>query len=171
MVAFPIHGQEPSFREKGGLAIAQMPSAARVIIEGLQPWKANTPANPNAHEANPLFILNRLCNQDKHRHFIFEGAIGTRTAASLGPKSRDVQVAIGQRTGVRYGPFSDQTDVIRLLVRQIGPDPYVDVNHTIHIDPAFPEGGPAGGKIVIDVCADIFSHIASTVIPQLQDFV
>lgn len=165
---FPIHSGLGSYMDAGVRACRDMSNAAKDIIQKLQPYHAEDRKNPDALANHQLGLLNKLSNIDKHRHLVLSGAVTTKTSATLNPSSRDVRVAIAQRTDVQYGPFDDQTDILRLLVDIIGPNPYVKVDTHMDIDVSFPKTGPAPGQFVHPVLVGIYNHIVREVFTPLE---
>ena len=147
----------------GGVrARRQMSPKVQGLVETMQPYHAE-----KGTREHPLAVLNDLSNIDKHRHLTFTGAVSTAATFTLRPDSQDV-VLLGHQTEVRYGAFDDQTDVARMLVKQTGPNPKVGVDANITIDIAFPESGPAPGKLVLGELERIYLHIRENIFPVLE---
>lgn len=163
-VQFPIHADPSAFTPDGAgtRAMKQLGADAQAEIKKLQPHDGTNPLYDH-----PLYILNKLNNIDKHRHLVLDGMVARGTDASINPRSRDVR-AFATTKDVTYGPFGDDTDVIRLLVDVIGPQPYVGVDTLFQLEVSFPKTGPAAGKIVIPTLEKIWFYIRDTVFPPLE---
>jgi hypothetical protein len=60
---FPIYDTLAEYLRDRKKCVRGVPKAARTLLDGLQPHCRP----PGAVELDPLWILNRLCNRDKHR--------------------------------------------------------------------------------------------------------
>lgn len=159
--AFPLHLIEPRNRQgevipttiQGGLR-----EEIRQVVESLQPYVVT----PNAPSRNPLAILSKLDNIDKHR--IILPTLGSFTAAADGwhhDRSK-------RRPDINYGPLRDGGWVARYYFDE--PSPHVTVD--FHLIPcvAFGEHTPLqDGDDVITVLDTLMRHVAATV-KQFQRF-
>jgi hypothetical protein len=73
---FPIYIDRDLYLRKRDKALSGVPDDAKRAVDELQPW--NRPGG--SATLDPLFILNKLCNQDKHRaaHLTFGYSRNTR---------------------------------------------------------------------------------------------
>jgi hypothetical protein len=159
---FPIHAAVGSYMDSGVQACRQMSIEVQGIIERLQPYHAGNKASEH-----PLGVLNQLSNVDKHRHLVFTGSAEVRQEITLLPDSQDCEL-IAAQAEVRSGPFNDQTDVARVLIRRTGANPRPKLDTYITIDITFPPAGPAPGKLVTKELERIWLHIKNEVFPVLE---
>lgn len=66
-IQFPIYQDEARFDNNGRCDINQLPPAAALMIEQLQPFQRNRPDDPGTPASDPLMLLSWLNNTDKHR--------------------------------------------------------------------------------------------------------
>jgi len=65
--SFPIQDDPEVYREVRREALRGVPKEARLIVDGLQPF-----CRPeNSRQLDPFWILNALCNRDKHQSALF----------------------------------------------------------------------------------------------------
>ena len=133
---FPVYKDETG--DRGYLAnrtrkIGAIPAKAQAVIDGMQPRLQPTP------EADPLWVLHRLANDDKHRLPNLVAAIphGIRVAQLDG---------VGLFASLRYGPFNNETEVATLTIYPPhDPDMEVPVAVT-DIALCFDTEGPGRGR-------------------------
>lgn len=66
-IQFPIYQDEALFEKNGRRDISQLPPAAALMIEQLQPFQRNHPDDPGTPATDPLVLLQWQSNTDKHR--------------------------------------------------------------------------------------------------------
>jgi hypothetical protein len=157
-LAFPLYRDQAEWDEKVAKALKGIPPAAKDAIRQLQPW-ADTVSS------NPLTILNKLSNVDKHRACNFTLAYG-----------REVAFRVHCHNG-------------RILDVSVKEPLYLGDVHTIHlqIDKRLVEGSArveSSGTFVMTfrevsdwddipvmkVLQDCFDHIERRVVPKLKPF-
>jgi len=125
---FPIFTTEGDYlrngyrgRSKGELSnrdsqLWGVSDAHKTIIDGLQPFKADKP------KANPLAVLNRISNRDKHRLIsVSHGAMQNRSVtATPADPATEVEIIPADLSGV----LEDGAELFRYIVR---PDPDAEV--------------------------------------------
>lgn len=108
-------------------------------IEKVQPYKADEP------DRRVLAIVQEFSNADKHRvvlpsYFTVSEAI----TEQLGMDPHDLEVLGWAKTTVNK-PLENGTEILRVPVSATGPDPHMDVQGHLPLDPAFgdPPSRPA----------------------------
>jgi hypothetical protein len=153
---FPICANVEQFAEIAQL-FKKFPREARVLIEGFQPY--HRPDNPTRH---PLWILNRLWNDDKHRapavvvSAITGSVVGTTNSTRIDPHIDFVRFTGNDEMHVGYVTLLDRTDT------------YVEAK--LIIDIAFDPAGPAKGRMLGDVLAEIYDFVHDEAFPALEPF-
>lgn len=147
-IYFPVYETSANFKIKLK-ALNCLPQTAIDLIESLQPYQPYHGGNdPHSH---PLWILNRLWNDDKHRSPVICTTFHKSTGISPGgqsvrlPDGRTVrQVFIGKMTLTTGGKFHDSKEIATILLRAGETEP--QIKYSISFDIAFDEGGPAKGQ-------------------------
>lgn len=144
---FPIFKDEPAFRNEkrpGGLWKLRGLSentAAIEVIDAIQPFR-QTGGEPERHI---LWVLQGLCNADKHRSL-------NLTSIALGASNFTLEAAGGvtvKRSQVRAdGPVKDGDEIARWSVALSG-EGKVELNGKLAVDVAFDETGHAKGEPVM----------------------
>jgi hypothetical protein len=140
---FPIFIDKPKFPSTdrpGGLwKIRGLGDVARKGIEAIQPFNS-TGEDPRAH---PFWVLQELCNSDKHRLLNMTGGIFGASQLDL-RTSGDLRI---ERIEVRGdGPVEDGDALARW--RFLGGKGQVTLDGDIAYDVAFDQAGPAKGERV-----------------------
>ena len=157
-LAFPFFNDQAEWNEKFEKPLKGIPPAAKEAIRELQPWT-------DCLSPNPLTILNKLGNLDKHR------------ACNL---------TLAHSRGVAFRVHCDNGAILEVEVEE---PLYLGDVHTIplHIDKRLVENGArvqSSGTFVltfreasdwddvpvIKVLQDCFDHIESRVVPKLKPF-
>jgi hypothetical protein len=81
---FPISTNEAKYRKGRNESLRGVSDQAKKLIDELQPWRRPI----NTMEADPLHLLNCLCNYDKHRSLHFTAGY-----------SQDVQFVVSAENG------------------------------------------------------------------------
>jgi len=108
-------------------------------LRRLQPYKRGDEA-----ARDPLAILNRLSNEDKHRLLVpmFAATIPGSTGMIGHRELRDVEEAPSATFDLAAGPLSADAPIAVLDFPITGPNPHVEVEPHFPIDIAFDNGGP-----------------------------
>lgn len=162
---FPIHGAIGSYMDKGVVACRYMSDEVKGIIETLQPYHAGKKASEH-----PLAVLNALSNIDKHRHLTLGRSVRMESSVALSPESQDIEI-VAQKTSIRAGTFSDETAVAQILCRVTGSKPKPVFDNQFIVDIAFPDSGPAPGKVALMELEGVFVHIKDVVFKALERYV
>ena len=109
---FPIFDDERRFREVGAQWIKSIKGDERTLIERVQPYNAAKLAR-----SSPLFVLNTLANQDKHRLLLPVAAAANQLA--LG--SRVPMRTFESRSTGRAPQRTALTSLLSLLARNMRP--------------------------------------------------
>lgn len=123
------------------------------IIERTQPYN-----RPDSSDRDPLLMLSRLSNWDKHRQLHLAASVMTRSEFGF-EAVRDVE--LGDADFGHYGPFKHGTIVAVCPCRFTGTNPQVDVNGQLSYGVAFAEGGPDGveGREIIQVLTRLTNFV------------
>ena len=157
-IAFPIFVQSGAFRKKTKRALKNIgPGPLREIID-VQPFK-------RAKEVDPLWILHRLAQDDKHKRPVILGSAVSGSSLYI----KHMSGMHGFRDSTHYGPFEDNAVVAEVYARP-GPDAHLDMEFTLVSDVAFPKEGPAQGRPVREVLAQLVSHVRVEVLPRFEQF-
>jgi hypothetical protein len=148
---FPIVTQDAKrYREKGLPYVAMLSGPHRAAIRRLQPYQADNPSE------NPLAVLNRLSNADKHR--LLHATVGQNAGAGPGFELGGDAIGLGA-VELNFGPMEDGAKLARLEIETNGPNPEVEVDGDFAIDIAFRDG--AGS--VVGTLVEIRSAVAEVV--------
>lgn len=130
-------------------------NAMAAELRPLQPYKRGDEAR-----SDPLAILNRLSNQDKHRLLVpmFAATIPGSTGMIGHRLLRDVEETPSASFDLPAGPLSEDTPIAVGEFPITGPNPYVEVEPHFPIDIAFDTGGP-----VIPVLRTIGGYVSNRV--------
>lgn len=155
-LAFPVCRNVAGFADQTPL-FSKFPRAAQLAIERFQPYH-----RPGGPSNDPLFILNKLWNDDKHRTppLIVSSFIG-----SFVTTTNDVRFEEHFRRVRLTGDDPVHVGYVTLLDRI---DTHVDAK--LIIDVAFDENGPTGGRLLGDVLGEIYDTVANDVFPALEPF-
>lgn len=155
---FPIYGRTPPDQNLITKKIGAIDPAAKAIIEALQPHRQGNPA----FERDPLWILNQLCNLDKHQ-----------TLHVVVPAKRGISLNLisGLIGSVQYssGPVDNGAEVIRFSLTPDG-EGNMEVQLQLPYFVSFSEDSPAFGEPVIATLQAITGRIAQDVFGPLAAF-
>lgn len=155
---FPIFGTRPPNVGEITKKIGGVHPDAQAIIKALQPHNRGDPA----YLRDPLWILDKLGNIDKHRslHLIVPAKRGIEikvTKGSIGP------------TTYASGPVHDGAEVLRFVpIPDV--DGHMDVQFKLSYFVSFSEGPPAFGEPVIATLVAIAQRIGNDVFSPLATF-
>lgn len=165
---FPIFKQRSRFWKKGkrsgkqgwgaatgATALLTLPGDARRLVLAVQPYK-----NGNRAESHPLWHLHTLSNEDKHKTLhVVQAAIVDYDLEIV--KLEDVRI---DHFTPRPGSIQGRTEIGRVGVTQIGPNPKCHLKPKFALAEAFAEGTPlVAGQYVGEVLGDIFEYIQNEV--------
>lgn len=140
------------------------PDAARVI-EQLQPYKMSHPAAPV--EQHPLWVLDRLWNDDKRKSPHVVAAVPEQAQVRLSTYvSKD---GIPPRHSVRYGPFEDNSELARFTPPPGSGDEF-DVDFDLVVEIAFSDTGPVPG-VSINYLGVLHRFLMRMVLPRFEAIV
>lgn len=162
--AFPIHTDNTD----AGLDkwidehLTGLPETIRAELRESQPYKRG-----DKTENDPLGMLNRLSNWDKHRllHPVFAAVIPGSVSIVAYHELRDVDSEARNAFQLPVGPLPTDTPIGELEFPITGPDPYVKVETHIPVDISFREEGP-----VVPVLHTIGSHVSHVVFKRFVPF-
>lgn len=139
-----------------------LPEAIRAKLRESQPYKRG-----HAAKQDPLAILNRLSNWDKHRLLvpIFAAVIPGSTSIVAYREWRDVEPNPRNAFKLPTGPLPTDAPLAELEFPITGDDPYVQVETHVPIDVSFRDGGP----IVTDL-RRIGSHVSHMIFNKFVPF-
>ncbi len=155
---FPIYGLTAPDQNLITKKIGAIDPVAKAIIEALQPHQRGNPA----FEKDPLWILDRLCNLDKHR---------TLHVVVPAKKGISLNLISGVISNIQYssGPVDHGAEVIRF---SLAPDSEGNMEMQLQLPyfVSFSEGSPAFGEPVVATLQAITTSIAQDVFGPLAAF-
>jgi hypothetical protein len=157
-LAFPLLKDQAEWSEKADKSLKGVPPAAMEVIRNLQPWIDTT-------APNPLVILNKLSNLDKHRACNFTLAY-----------SRNVNLLIHCNDGsvVTYSPdqplYLGDVHTVTLPIDKALVQPSARVQSSGTFVITFREESDWDDLPVMQVLQDCFDHIERHVIGRLKPF-
>jgi hypothetical protein len=159
---FPIFGDQPLSAAQCKRKIGFLNPRAQTIIKGLQPHTRG-----QAYGSDPLWVLHRLNNVDKHRHLhvtvIKPGDLGYLPSSS-------------GHTGGHIANKGDEalegrTEIASYLLFDAETGERVKVDFGYRFRVAFAKGTPwADGADVLDTLHAIRDHILTCIVPPLRPF-
>jgi hypothetical protein len=159
--AFPIFGSQPPSPQQIQDRIGLADPAAQTVIQALQPHHRGTPG----FESDPLYILDKLCNLDKHRalHLVLPVIEKVETVKEVGGTVSDITIAPGP---IRHG-----AEVFRYRRTPNPPNTQMQVELKVTGWISFDESLPiAAGKPVIPILKAINYRIVNDVFGPLAQF-
>lgn len=168
-IYFPVCETSVNFTTKLKL-LNCLPQPAIDIIESLQPYQGGN--DPHLH---PLWILNRLWNDDKHRSPVIcmtfhksTGLSPSRWQSHRLPDGRLVQQLFlrGPMTIKAGGKFHDSKEIATVPLHAGEPEP--QLNFRISFGIAFDEGGPAKGKPVAKCLRNLHDFVRDEVLTPFE---
>jgi hypothetical protein len=155
---FPFTENEPDWKANGVKRLAGIPSEAVEILRTVQPWC--DPITPN-----PLLMLNKLNNMDKHRHCTFSLGYSRHKLFRVHCLNGNV-IEIRPQEDLYLGDV--QTLHIPVASALIGQSVRVDASATFVI--TVHDQGPWGHLHVTEVLRRCFDHVEKRVIGRLKRF-
>lgn len=139
-----------------------LPEPIRAQLRASQPYKRGDDAR-----RDPLSVLNRLSNQDKHRLLVpvFAAVIPGSTSIVGYREMRDVDPIPQSDFTLPSGPLRTDAPFGELQFTITGDHPYVEVETHFPIDISFSDGGP-----VVDDLRRIGGHVATVVFKRFLPF-
>lgn len=148
------------------------PQSAIDLIESLQPYQPYQGGNdPYSH---PIWILNRLWNDDKHRSPVICTTIHKSSGIRPG-KGQVIQLPDGRiinQVFIRHmaiktgGVFHGSAEIATIGVRAHEPIPQID--YQLSFDIAFDKEGPAKGRLVSKCLRNLHDFIRDEVLAQFE---
>ena len=147
----------------GAFKVRGMSAAAQAAIEGLQPYNRSD----GVPELHPLWLLQALSNEDKHRVLSVVGTIMEESEITFRQPPVDADLEMSFDYGV---PLEPETRIGQLRFQPRGPQATVnfEVEGTFFV--AFGKEGAGRGLRVPDTLADIANFITLDVLPALEPF-
>jgi hypothetical protein len=134
----PICSAERDYLKKAPNWLAGVRAEHRALIDGTQPYHAGASA-----EEHFLSIIQWLDNTDKHRAlhpaFGFLSDPGEAHAAALRFRPNGDAGLIRSRAIANGRRITGDTDIVRLKLAPLGPNPHVDMQGDLAFEPAFGE--------------------------------
>jgi len=155
---FPFTENEPDWNANSAATLQGIPAGAVPILKGLQPWYSSV-------KPNPLLMLNKLNNTDKHRFCAFGLAHSQDTVIRIHCLNGSA-IDIYPKDQMYLGDV--QTFDVPVPSTLIGAEPRVHASGTLVIN--FRDEGPWGTLHVSDVLHRCFEHIEKHVIAKLKPF-
>lgn len=157
--AFPIVGGGGIRPDKWDEMVGGIAPEAQTRIDCLQPYKRG-----DSYKTDPLWILNRLSNIDKHR------LIHLPAVTSIKSDLRGLDPDVLRQTDLRVGvPVEDGTIVAR-IPGDILPNEEVKVNLNFSIEVVFPEGTVVSGQRIVTALNRLRDHITDKVVSPLAPY-
>jgi hypothetical protein len=128
--AFPIFASEKLYRRDKARYIGGIDPSTHSLFDSVQPYHAGDKAT-----IQPLWILHRMANDDKHKVPHVVGSVPVQVGADR-PPGTDLSV------GTTIGPF-DNGDVVATVGIYKSPNPKKEPNLHITFDVAFGKDTPA----------------------------
>jgi len=157
-IQFAIHGDEHRFASFKGKVSDDLPSHVLAEMERLQPYQGCDDSNflPIYIERQPLWILNLLVNEDKHR------ALVTVPSISLRSMTIDLINAVAVDAPDSWstsGSFKHGAEILSLRFIADAPGAKVNVHPDFTTDVAFTEEWPAVGRPVIETLQMLSDYV------------
>ena len=156
--AFPFRENEADWNANVQRDLAGVPSAAQNIIKELQPWR-------DALTPNPLLMLNKLSNYDKHRACNFT-LVDNRRAGFRVHGNDGTVVEVSYNSPIYLGDV--QTITLPMAATAVMPGARVESAGTFVL--SLREEGVWDDLPVAHVLQRCFDHIESAVIGKLKPF-
>lgn len=158
---FPIFTDECQFKVRGIPMIAGILGAERTLIERVQPYAASSPPCND-----PLAILSKLSNLDKHRLLVpIIAAVNTRDVW-VGTTNARLRF-----THVEFGPVEHDTRIVAFTARPEDPSNEMLVEPTSGLELQLRDTGDVGLDLdVVDLLHMIHHHIRHSVIAMWFDY-
>ena len=158
-LAFPVCIKEERFNMKILPMLRRLPPDAQSLIENLQPY--NRRDDPEGH---PLYILNRLWNDDKHETPLVVRGFQSSTGLGI-RRGGQVHIVAGK---LSVGATGDDAEVMSLLM----PDSQsvANLKPAFTADIAFDKVGPARGAIVRKLLVDLHDFVRDEVVEKFAPF-
>lgn len=156
--AFPIFGKGAPTTSQLQDKIGGISPGARAIVEALQPYKVG--AN---YERDPLWILDRLANVDKHR------AIHPALFSKLGIGIAGNNFALAE-TFYQSGELKDGAEIVRFKASPSDPQKEMDMQLTFPLFVAFPEGPPGFREPIVPMLRNIGRYVEDIVFKSLASY-
>lgn len=140
------------------------------VLDDVQPYqRTRTGGDP---KSDPLFLLNRLWNDDKHNRITAAAAVAVQsTIQMIGPLTISAKdgrpVSIGG-VQVRSGPFKNGEEVSRFPWRNIEAEPKLDVKIAFAV--AYGQVGPARGAPIDGLCQQLYHFVSEELVPRFTQF-
>lgn len=162
--AFPIlsDNSDEGFRKWVCDYLPGLQEAMFTELRELQPYRRG-----EEKRRDPLAILNRLSNQDKHRLLLPVFAVVEPGSTSIVAyrEIRDVDASPRSTFSLPPGPLREDAPICELDFPITGDDPYVEVEPHFPIDIAFRDGDP-----VVTTLKIIGGHVAHEVFRRFSRF-
>jgi hypothetical protein len=157
-VAFPIFLKRKEFRKRSVRPLKNIGTTPCKEIVDLQPFNG-------AKALDPLWILHRLAQDDKHKKPVVVGS----AVSNSGIHIKRMSGMLGFQDKTYFGPFEDNGIVAEVFARP-GPGAELDMEFHLATDIAFPKKGPAKGRPILEVLPDLVTCVETEVIPKFEQF-
>lgn len=156
---FPVCWTEQKWRDASA-KLAAIPMIAHDVVRRAQPYPTPEPDRAET----PLYVLNRLWNEDKHRApaIVLAVATGRARVHLTNPTAGHSGLA---PPDIKHGPFEHEREIARARMRE--PYPEADIKGEFAIDIAFDERGPAKGFPVSGCLRAIHKFVQEYVLTPL----
>ena len=146
---FPIFKEERLFKERGEQKIATMEGDERTLIERVQPYNAEkNPAN------DPLAVLNKLSNLDKHRLLVTTVAAVSKQETWVGSDNAFIEA----------GPVKHDAKIVALTAAPKDPAVKMNVQPKADLEVHVADTGIVGyRKEAVDLLDMLHDHVRTMV--------
>jgi hypothetical protein len=142
--------------------IKDVQADARRAMKDLQPYmRTNEPTT------DPLWVLNRLWNDDKHRVPALVGSIAVSSQVHIVELSGPMSGFAGPN--VSYGAFEDGDKIAWLGLSGRTPETKVDVNAQFAFGIAFDQAGPAKGALAVPFLVSLHHFVRDELFRRFEE--
>ena len=159
---FPICTKVEQWENHSGTWLKGVPPDAQKIIKGIQPCFRDygTP------EADPLAVLNTLCNMDKHRAVLLTGSYDRHVEFSV--HLNDGRVHKVMLTEPMHAGSPTTIPLQNIHPRLVGTKVRIESSGTGFV--IFHEEGAWGERPVLELMFSLLEHVKDRVIPRFKPF-
>jgi hypothetical protein len=155
-VAFPIYESLALFAQRARKPISRMPDEAQATLEAVQPYHAI-----GGFRNGALWMLQQLGAEDPPR------LAGSVRGGTMGVNTQRGVTLVGELV-VSTGPFSNDAIVASAATKVAGTDPKLDMFFRPDFALAYPKEGPARGREVASLLAELCDHVENDVVAELE---
>lgn len=135
---------------------ASLPRVVADAVRDIQPWKVSK-SDPTQ---DPLWVLDRLWNDDKHRSFVTTGSAGGMSEIFM----RHVSAQGFNGPWIQYGAF-ESGEIVGGFGYTPNTKAEVDAEAKFAFDIALPKEGPTFGAPAVPLLVGLHDYVRNTVLP------